>query len=175
MNKPCGQPLMHEIGCAWQRTEGEDDAMAGDEVDMRSDGRVPVPVAAMMEGSALRRSHSMVSPSDRWPNSRVSWNMRAAHMAGMRIRRPLPFTFVWRSLEEEGVFWRAFVGGWTIDVVVFVVEMGSSSLEFWSEVERFWRVISEAMAVVTRVLDGGGSVFVRKSELGFGLEYRERA
>jgi hypothetical protein len=30
-------------------------------------GVVPVPVAAMMDGSAWRRSHSMVWPSDLWP------------------------------------------------------------------------------------------------------------
>lgn len=35
-------------------------------------GIVPVPVAAMTAGSACWRSHSMVSPSDLWPSSRVS-------------------------------------------------------------------------------------------------------
>lgn len=35
-------------------------------------GMVPVPVAAMMAGSAWSRSQRMVSPSDLWPNSRVS-------------------------------------------------------------------------------------------------------
>lgn len=35
-------------------------------------GIVPVPVAAMMAGSACCSSHSIVSPSDLWPNSRVS-------------------------------------------------------------------------------------------------------
>ena len=43
----------------------------------------------------------MVSPSERWPSSRVSWKMRAAQRAGMRTRRPRPLTFAWRSFEEE--------------------------------------------------------------------------
>ena len=63
-------------------------------------GMVPVPVAAMTAGSACWRSHSMVSPSDLCPSSRVSWNTLAAQAAGMRIRRPRPSTFVWRSLVE---------------------------------------------------------------------------
>ncbi|KAK3422019.1 hypothetical protein EUGRSUZ_G02583 [Eucalyptus grandis] len=62
-------------------------------------GVVPVPVAAMMEGSAWRRSHSMVWPSDLCPSSRVSWKTRAAHMIGIRIRRPRPSTLLCRSLE----------------------------------------------------------------------------
>lgn len=57
-------------------------------------GVVPVPVAAMMEGSAWRRSHSMVWPSDLWPSSRVSWKTRAAQMMGMRIRLPRPSTLL---------------------------------------------------------------------------------
>ncbi|KAJ1265017.1 hypothetical protein BS78_08G045700 [Paspalum vaginatum] len=60
---------------------------------------VPVPVAARMAGSACCSSHSMVSPSDLWPSSRVSWNTRAAHSAGIRIRRPRPSTLVCRSLD----------------------------------------------------------------------------
>lgn len=35
-------------------------------------GMVPVPVAAMMAGSACCNSHSIVSPSDLWPNSLVN-------------------------------------------------------------------------------------------------------
>ena len=35
------------------------------EVETAAVGTVPVPVAAMMEGSSWRRSHSMVSPSER--------------------------------------------------------------------------------------------------------------
>lgn len=35
-------------------------------------GIVPVPVAAMTAGSACWRSHSIVSPSDLCPSSRVS-------------------------------------------------------------------------------------------------------
>ena len=42
----------------------------------------------------------MVSPSDLWPSSRVSWKTRAAQSAGIRIRRPRPSTLVWRSLVE---------------------------------------------------------------------------
>nr|KYP37619.1 hypothetical protein KK1_041192 [Cajanus cajan] len=59
---------------------------------------VPVPVAATTAGSACRSSHSMVSPSDLWPSSRVSWKTLAAQAAGIRIRRPRPSTLVWRSL-----------------------------------------------------------------------------
>lgn len=40
----------------------------------------------------------MVWPSDLWPSSLVSWKTRAAHMIGMRIRRPLPSTLLCRSL-----------------------------------------------------------------------------
>lgn len=64
-------------------------------------GIVPVPVAAMIACSDCCRSHSMVSPSVLWPSSRVSWKTRAAHVAGMRMRRPRPSTLVWRSLEER--------------------------------------------------------------------------
>lgn len=63
-------------------------------------GIVPVPVAAMTAGSACWRSHSIVSPSDLWPSSLVSWKTLAAHAAGMRIRRPRPSTLVCLSLVE---------------------------------------------------------------------------
>uniref|UniRef100_A0A804QWD0 Uncharacterized protein n=1 Tax=Zea mays TaxID=4577 RepID=A0A804QWD0_MAIZE len=63
-------------------------------------GMVPVPVAATMAGSACCSSHWTVSPSDLWPSSRVSWKIRAAQSAGIRIRRPLPSTLVCRSLLE---------------------------------------------------------------------------
>ncbi|EYU24385.1 hypothetical protein MIMGU_mgv1a022855mg, partial [Erythranthe guttata] len=63
-------------------------------------GIVPVPVAAMTAGSACWSSHSMVSPSDLWPSSRVSWKTLAAQSAGMRMRRPRPSTLVWRSLVD---------------------------------------------------------------------------
>ncbi|KAL2461946.1 Uncharacterized protein Adt_45366 [Abeliophyllum distichum] len=52
-------------------------------VEMWSEGTVPVPVAAMMAGSAWLRSHSMVSQSERWSSSLVSWNTRAAHKVGI--------------------------------------------------------------------------------------------
>lgn len=73
-----------------------------DEPELRSEmlsevklaGIVPVPVAAMTAGSACWRSHSMVSPSDLWPSSRVSWKTLAAQRAGIRIRRPRPSTLV---------------------------------------------------------------------------------
>ena len=68
--------------------------------DVKLAGMVPVPVAAMTAGSACWRSHSMVSPSDLWPSSRVSWNTLAAQRAGIRMRRPRPSTFVWRSFVE---------------------------------------------------------------------------
>lgn len=61
-------------------------------------GVVPVPVAAMIEGSAWRRSHSIVCPSDLCPSSRVNWKTLAAQMIGMRMRRPRPSTLLWRSL-----------------------------------------------------------------------------
>lgn len=57
-------------------------------------GIVPVPVAAITAGSACWRSHSMVSPSDLWPSSRVSWKTLAAQSAGIRMRRPRPSTLV---------------------------------------------------------------------------------
>jgi len=63
-------------------------------------GMVPVPVAATMAGSACCSSHWTVSPSDLWPSSLVSWKIRAAQSAGIRIRRPRPSTLVWRSLLE---------------------------------------------------------------------------
>lgn len=62
-------------------------------------GTVPVPVASMIAGSACSRSHFMVSPSDLCPSSLVSWKILAAHVAGIRILRPRPSTFVCRSLE----------------------------------------------------------------------------
>jgi len=40
--------------------------------DMAMAGTVPVPVAAIMAGSACSSNHLIVSPSDLWPNSRVS-------------------------------------------------------------------------------------------------------
>lgn len=75
-------------------------------------GVVPVPVAAMIDGSACRRSHSIVWPSDLWPSSRVSWKTLAAHMMGMRMRRPRPSTLLWRSLDGGFLTARApFPGG----------------------------------------------------------------
>ena len=74
-------------------------------------GVVPVPVAAMMEGSAWRRSHSMVWPSDLWPSSRVSWKTLAAQMMGMRMRRPLPSTLLCRSFAGGFFTTRAPLGG----------------------------------------------------------------
>lgn len=62
-------------------------------------GIVPVPVAAIIDGSAWCKSHSIVSPSDLWPNSLVSWKTLAAHKAGIRMRRPRPSTLVCRSLD----------------------------------------------------------------------------
>ncbi|KAG5558486.1 hypothetical protein RHGRI_008430 [Rhododendron griersonianum] len=53
-----------------------------------------------MAGSALSRSHRMVSPSDLWPSSRVNWKILAAQAAGIRILRPLPSTLVCRSFDD---------------------------------------------------------------------------
>ncbi|KDO48070.1 hypothetical protein CISIN_1g033243mg [Citrus sinensis] len=93
-NIPCDETLR---GCTQHDNEGGDDDMgvgpAVDE-DTATAGTVPVPVAAMMEGSACRSSHSMVSPSDRWPSSLVSWKIRAAQRGGIRTRRPRPLTLV---------------------------------------------------------------------------------
>ncbi|KAK9094657.1 hypothetical protein Scep_026126 [Stephania cephalantha] len=82
-------------------------------------GTVPVPVAAMMEGSAFSRSQRTVSPSDLWPSSRVNWKIRAAQIAGMRILRPRPSTFAWRSLD-------AFFSGATADFLICCGGGGSS-------------------------------------------------
>lgn len=73
----------------------------------RFEGTVPVPVARMIAGSAWRKSHSIVSPSERWPSSLVSWKMRAAQSAGILTRRPLPLTLVWRSLVDGFDFFKA--------------------------------------------------------------------
>uniref|UniRef100_A0A804RMV6 Uncharacterized protein n=1 Tax=Zea mays TaxID=4577 RepID=A0A804RMV6_MAIZE len=70
----------------------------GAEEQEKTAGVVPDPVAARIEGSACRSSHSMVCPSDLSPSSRVSWNTRAAHTIGIRTRRPRPFTLLCRSL-----------------------------------------------------------------------------
>ncbi|RID58434.1 hypothetical protein BRARA_F01738 [Brassica rapa] len=42
----------------------------------------------------------MVSPSDLWPSSLVSWNTLAAHNAGILILLPLPSTFVCLSFVD---------------------------------------------------------------------------
>lgn len=68
--------------------------------DVKFAGIVPVPVAAMTAGSACWRSHSIVSPSDLWPSSRVSWKTLAAQRAGILMRRPLPSTFVCLSFVD---------------------------------------------------------------------------
>lgn len=79
-------------------------------------GIVPVPVAAIIAGSACCNSHSMVSPSDLWPNSLVNWKTLAAQVAGIRIRRPLPSTFVCRSFVD-----RLTVGVMVVVTAVVVV------------------------------------------------------
>lgn len=82
-------------------------------------GIVPVPVAAIIAGSACCSSHSMVSPSDLWPNSLVNWKTLAAHVAGIRMRRPRPSTLVWRSLVDR------FTGVVVVVTVVVVVAVGT--------------------------------------------------
>lgn len=89
-------------------------------------GMVPVPVAAITAGSACWRSHSMVSPSDLWPSSRVSWKTRAAQSAGIRMRRPRPSTFVWRSLVEV-----RFGGAFLAEASVLVVVVGCAATTSW--------------------------------------------
>lgn len=79
-------------------TEAEEEREEGEDV-VNEEGVVPVPVAAIIEGSACRRSHSIVWPSDLWPSSRVSWKTLAAQIIGMRMRRPRPSTLLWRSLQ----------------------------------------------------------------------------
>lgn len=83
-------------------------------------GIVPVPVAAITAGSACWRSHSIVSPSDLCPSSRVSWNTLAAQRAGIRMRRPRPSTLVWRSLVEVR-FGGGFLEGSAATTVVTAV------------------------------------------------------
>ena len=68
-------------------------------------GVVPVPVAAMIDGSAWRSSHSIVWPSDLCPSSLVSWNTRAAQMIGIRILLPRPSTLL--CLSFAGGFFTA--------------------------------------------------------------------
>lgn len=55
--------------------------------DMAIAGIVPI-LVAIIASAACSSSHRMVSPSDLWPSSRVSWKIRAAHVAGIRMRRP---------------------------------------------------------------------------------------
>ncbi|KAM1729017.1 hypothetical protein EV1_019144 [Malus domestica] len=74
-------------------------------------GMVPVPVVAMMACLACWRSHSMVSPSDLWPNSLVNLKTLAAQVAAIRMRRPLPSTFVCRSLVDRLATWVAGAAG----------------------------------------------------------------
>lgn len=116
-NIPCTGPP--PIGWTWTvqgMESGEaETGVVPELVETGPAGTVPVPVAAMMEGSAWRRSHSMVSPSERWPSSRVNWKIRAAQRAGIRTRLPLPLTLVWRSLELDMEDFRAnwvVVLGW---------------------------------------------------------------
>lgn len=130
------------------------------EVEIASAGTVPVPVAAIIEGSAWRRSHSIVSPSVRRPSSRVSWNRRAAQSGGIRTRRPRPLTLVWRSLVE---LWRR----------AFLVETPASGLgvRAWSscrggserDAETRWGSISEEEGMLGFDWLGFFLVFLMKS------------
>lgn len=87
-------------------------------------GIVPVPVAAITAGSACWSSHSIVSPSDLCPSSRVSWNTLAAQSAGIRMRRPRPSTLVWRSLVEVRLG-GGFLEGSAATAVVTAVDDGA--------------------------------------------------
>lgn len=100
----------------------------------------------------------MVSPSERWPSSRVSWNIRAAQSGGMRTRRPRPFTLVWRSLVER-------------ETVVVEGLLTAASCAFESET-----VVAVAVAatvvVVGGLVSGWEKVWITTSEammVGFGL------
>ncbi|KAG0528998.1 hypothetical protein BDA96_05G060400 [Sorghum bicolor] len=90
-------------------------------------GMVPVPVAATMAGSACCSSHSMVSPSVLWPSSRVSWNTRAAHSAGIRIRRPRPSTLVCRSLVGRLLPLPAPAAGTTATAALFFLSAAAAA------------------------------------------------
>lgn len=79
--------------------------------DMAIAGTVPVPVAAIIAGSACSSNHLMVSPSDLWPSSLVSWKILAAQVAGIRILLPRPSTLVCRSFPEG--FLGGAAGTWT--------------------------------------------------------------
>lgn len=103
--------------------------------DVKLAGIVPVPVAAMTAGSACWRSHSIVSPSDLWPSSRVSWKTLAAQRAGMRMRRPRPSTFVWRSLVDVrfgGGFLDGSGGIWRVEAREGWPELEQGSSSFFS-------------------------------------------
>ncbi|KVI05530.1 hypothetical protein Ccrd_016112 [Cynara cardunculus var. scolymus] len=98
-------------------------------------GIVPVPVAAITAGSACCNNHSIVSPSDLCPSSRVSWKTLAAQVAGMRIRRPRPSTFVCRSFVDAllggdgfglAAVWRS-VGGATVSLASPPLDLFSRS------------------------------------------------
>lgn len=97
-------------GCSPADMEREPPAPAA-AVARAEAGMVPVPVAAIMDGSACCNSHWMVSPSDLWPNSLVSWKILAAHKAGILILLPLPSTLVCLSLLELlfGANWCGFL------------------------------------------------------------------
>lgn len=116
-------------------------------------GMVPVPVAAMTAGSACCRSHSMVSPSDLWPNSRVSWKTRAAHRAGIRILRPRPSTLVCRSFVDA-----LFTAGFLLllfsaaAATVEVVESGRAGPEEEEEMAREGKGVVEVEEVVVEQL-----------------------
>lgn len=113
-------------------------------MDTGAAGTVPLPVAAMIDGSAWRNSHSMVSPSERWPSSLVSWKIRAAQRGGIRTRRPRPLTFVWRSLverEEDNAV--DFRGTLWLESAVVVVVGGPVLLAFGSDWWNLWRTTSE--------------------------------
>ena len=95
-------------------------------------GTVPVPVASMMACSACSRSHRTVSPSDLWPNSRVSWKIRAAHVAGIRILRPRPSTFVCRSLVEARLAGLTVTGTGTLCICITgTTPSGPIGWAFW--------------------------------------------
>lgn len=144
---PATTPLPIPTGCSWHDSVGEEVVVSPEAQEISwAAGVVPDPVAAMIEGSAWRSSHSMVSPSDRWPSSRVSWKIRAAQRAGIRTRRPRPFTLVWRSLEVKGTGFRR----WVLGVDSPASEELRLELVRLEVAENLWNAISELIAKLNK-------------------------
>lgn len=123
--------------------------------DMAMAGTVPVPVALMMAGSACSKSQRMVSPSDLWPSSRVSWKTLAAHVAGIRILLPRPSTLVCRSFLDDFI-----TGGASGGAGFSSAASGSSSL-------RDKLIVDGTMRIGCAIVRGGGGLDPMLSLVGF--------